>query len=173
MRNSIKIWNSACYGILYPYGIPYIRNSVKNTKFRNFIPVEFREKIPQNSGVIPYHRILLDTQARRAIFRVISFFLYKNWRTPCFQYTLYYLRIPFRSRIRDYYVTLCPLDPIAEKASRSESWILLLCSWLSHYIKPVLMWNQIILLLLHPWVCIITLTFLIANGSWYLVSTGS
>ena len=30
-----------------------IRNSVKNMEFRNLIPAEFREKIPQNSGGIP------------------------------------------------------------------------------------------------------------------------
>ena len=28
-----------------------IRNSLKNTEFRNLIPTEFREKIPQNSGI--------------------------------------------------------------------------------------------------------------------------
>ena len=43
----------------------YIRNSVKmrnsvQTEFHNLIPAEFREKIPQNSGGIPYHGIPLD-----------------------------------------------------------------------------------------------------------------
>ena len=37
------------------YGIPYIRISV------TFFAAEFREKIPQNSGGIPYHGIPLDT----------------------------------------------------------------------------------------------------------------
>ena len=48
------------YGIPH-YGIPYIRNSVINTEFRNLIPAELREKIPQNSGGIPYHGIPLNT----------------------------------------------------------------------------------------------------------------
>ena len=92
-RNSVKIpystefcKNSVFRGILYKfrstefrkkYGIPELnsggilgknsakfrRNSGKNMEFRNLIPAKFREKIPQNSGGIPYHGIPLDTLA--------------------------------------------------------------------------------------------------------------
>ena len=50
--DSVKIQNSAFF-VQYKFRI--------FTKFRNFFPAEFREKIPQNSGWIPYQGNTLDT----------------------------------------------------------------------------------------------------------------
>ena len=49
MRNSVSLGNSV-----------HTEFRKKNTEFRNFFSAEFREKIPQNSGGIPYHGIPLD-----------------------------------------------------------------------------------------------------------------